>query len=91
MRAVETRYRLDHIMVFLDYLLTTRNLQQKAAQAALNQVNMRPPSHHRESSADKTSPQFKEDPDAWLMVDDILSKATYPQTKCTPSISFIAP
>lgn len=27
-------------------------------------------------------PQFKEDPDAWLMVDDILSKANYPQTKC---------
>lgn len=25
--------------------------------------------------------QFKEDPDAWLMVDEILSKATYPQTK----------
>ncbi|KAK4042306.1 CRM1 C terminal-domain-containing protein [Parachaetomium inaequale] len=26
--------------------------------------------------------QFKEDPDAWLMVDDILSRATYEQTKC---------
>ncbi|KAL2110664.1 hypothetical protein VUR80DRAFT_870 [Thermomyces stellatus] len=25
--------------------------------------------------------QFKEDPDAWLMVDKILSEATYPQTK----------
>ncbi|GAB1313322.1 Karyopherin transporter [Madurella fahalii] len=25
--------------------------------------------------------QFKEDPDAWLMVDEILSKATYEQTK----------
>jgi len=25
--------------------------------------------------------QFKEDPDAWLMVDDILSRATYEQTK----------
>ncbi|KAK4179944.1 putative exportin [Triangularia setosa] len=25
--------------------------------------------------------QFKEDPDAWLMVDDILSKASYEQTK----------
>jgi hypothetical protein len=25
--------------------------------------------------------QFKEDPDAWLMVDDILSRATYDQTK----------
>ena len=36
-------------------------LQQKAAQAALN--------------------QFKEDQDSWLMVDQILSEATYPQTK----------
>jgi hypothetical protein len=27
--------------------------------------------------------QFKEDPDAWLMVDKILSDAQYPQTKCT--------
>jgi hypothetical protein len=27
--------------------------------------------------------QFKEDPDAWLMVDDILSRATYEQTKCS--------
>ena len=26
--------------------------------------------------------QFKEDPDAWLMVDEILSKATHDQTKC---------
>ncbi|KAK4667324.1 Karyopherin transporter [Podospora pseudopauciseta] len=26
--------------------------------------------------------QFKEDSDAWLMVDDILSKASYEQTKC---------
>ncbi len=25
--------------------------------------------------------QFKEDPDAWLIVDKILSEATYPQTK----------
>jgi len=25
--------------------------------------------------------QFKEDPDSWLMVDKILSDATYPQTK----------
>lgn len=26
--------------------------------------------------------QFKEDPDAWLLVDKILQEATYPQTKC---------
>lgn len=26
--------------------------------------------------------QFKEDPDAWLLVDKILQDATYPQTKC---------
>ena len=25
--------------------------------------------------------QFKEDPDAWLIVDKILAEATYPQTK----------
>ena len=28
--------------------------------------------------------QFKEDSDSWLMVANILSKSTYPQTKCTP-------
>lgn len=49
---------------------------------------MRAPSHHREHTADKPQLQFKEDPDAWLMVDDILSKATYPQTKCMPPESF---
>lgn len=26
--------------------------------------------------------QFKENPDAWLLVDKILQEATYPQTKC---------
>lgn len=26
--------------------------------------------------------QFKENPDAWLLVDKILQKASYPQTKC---------
>lgn len=26
--------------------------------------------------------QFKEDPDAWLLVDKILQDASYPQTKC---------
>ena len=31
-------------------------------------------------------PQFKEDPDAWLLVDRILQEATYPQTKCTRHI-----
>jgi len=31
-------------------------------------------------------PQFKEDPDAWLMVDDILSRATYEQTKCMSAL-----
>ncbi len=28
--------------------------------------------------------QFKENPDAWLLVDKILQEATYPQTKCEP-------
>jgi hypothetical protein len=32
--------------------------------------------------------QFKEDPDAWLMVDDILSRATYEQTKCASILGF---
>lgn len=27
--------------------------------------------------------QFKENPDAWLLVDKILQDAQYPQTKCT--------
>jgi exportin-1 len=31
------------------------------------------------------SKQFKEDPDAWLLVDKILQEATYPQTKCSSS------
>lgn len=26
--------------------------------------------------------QFKEDPDAWLLVDKVLQEAEYPQTKC---------
>jgi hypothetical protein len=26
--------------------------------------------------------QFKENPDSWLLVDQILEKAQYPQTKC---------
>lgn len=26
--------------------------------------------------------QFKENPDAWLLVDKILTEASYPQTKC---------
>lgn len=30
-----------------------------------------------------TRKQFKENPDAWLLVDKILSDAQYPQTKCT--------
>ncbi len=30
--------------------------------------------------------QFKENPDAWLLVDKILQEATYPQTKCQSSI-----
>ena len=30
--------------------------------------------------------QFKENPDAWLMVDKILQDATYPQTKCKETV-----
>jgi hypothetical protein len=44
-------------------MLTKPSLQQKQAQATLN--------------------QFKENPDAWLLVDKILQDAQYPQTKCT--------
>jgi hypothetical protein len=29
-----------------------------------------------------SSTQFKENPDAWLLVDKILQDAQYPQTKC---------
>jgi hypothetical protein len=29
-----------------------------------------------------TRKQFKENPDAWLLVDKILQEAQYPQTKC---------
>ena len=32
-----------------------------------------------------TSVQFKENPDAWLLVDKILQEASYPQTKCEPA------
>lgn len=32
--------------------------------------------------AELTLNQFKENPDAWLMVDKILQSAQYPQTKC---------
>ena len=30
--------------------------------------------------------QFKENPDAWLLVDKILQEASYPQTKCQLAI-----
>jgi len=35
--------------------------------------------------------QFKENPDAWLLVDKILQEATYPQTKCQSSIIHLWP
>jgi exportin-1 len=31
--------------------------------------------------------QFREDPDAWMLVDKILQEAEYPQTKCTSACS----
>lgn len=34
--------------------------------------------------------QFKENPDAWLLVDKILQEATYPQTKCRSCLSYWA-
>lgn len=33
-------------------------------------------------ATDPLSPQFKENADAWLLVDKILEHASYPQTKC---------
>jgi hypothetical protein len=33
-------------------------------------------------SGDADATQFKENPDSWLLVDQILSEAQYPQTKC---------
>ncbi|EPE03197.1 exportin-1 [Ophiostoma piceae UAMH 11346] len=35
----------------------------------------------QQKAAESALNQFKEDPDAWLMVDKILSEATFPQTK----------
>jgi exportin-1 len=35
----------------------------------------------QQKAAQNALSQFKEDPDAWLMVDKILSDAQYPQTK----------
>ena len=35
----------------------------------------------QQKTAEAALNQFKEDPDSWLMVDKILSEATYPQTK----------
>jgi hypothetical protein len=40
-------------------------------------LTMQPP-----CTAQLTPAQFKENPDAWLLVDKILSDAQYPQTKC---------
>jgi len=37
----------------------------------------------QQKEAQQALNQFKEDPDAWLMVDQILQNATYQQTKCT--------
>jgi exportin-1 len=36
----------------------------------------------QQKQAQATLNQFKENPDAWLLVDKILESASYPQTKC---------
>ncbi|KAI9734835.1 MAG: Karyopherin transporter [Cirrosporium novae-zelandiae] len=36
----------------------------------------------KQTKAQQTLNQFKENPDAWLLVDKILQEAAYPQTKC---------
>ena len=42
-----------------------------------------PNSQHARLAIADVAPQFKENPDAWLLVDKILQEASYPQTKCT--------
>lgn len=42
---------------------------------------------HASVQSAKIRKQFKEDPDAWLLVDKILQDATYPQTKCLLPLS----
>lgn len=61
-------------------MLTYTFEQQKQAQATLNQVGYPQPSALPFSPANLG--QFKENPDAWLLVDKILQDAQYPQTKC---------
>ena len=60
-----------------------RGEQQKQAQATLNQAGDN--QSIAKSNTDMIE-QFKENPDAWLMVDKILESAAYPQTKCWPSL-----
>lgn len=69
--------RLLNLMVSL---LTQPPSQQKQAQATLNQVRHNHP--RAPLAARLTRRQFKENPDAWLLVDKILQDAQYPQTKC---------
>lgn len=59
-----------------------RGEQQKQAQATLNQVREDHTNYLYKDGAN-VCVQFKENPDAWLMVDKILESAAYPQTKCT--------
>lgn len=56
-------------------------IQQKQAQNTLNQVLLFPIPVSGTLVADSLL-QFKENPDAWLLVDKILQEASYPQTKC---------
>lgn len=55
-----------------------RGETQKQAQATLNQVG----GGALRGRWDADHAQFKENPDSWLLVDQILSEAQYPQTKC---------
>ena len=56
-------------------------IQQKQAQNTLNQVTSHLILVFGTILADILF-QFKENPDAWLLVDKILQEASYPQTKC---------
>lgn len=72
---------MDELDAMVRAFYEGRGEQQKQAQAALNQVcsiASLSVSYHRHAD---TVAQFKENPDAWLLVDKILQEAQYPQTK----------
>ena len=68
----------------LTHLRTAKSCPGHSQPGTLPSQTRPPPLDLRDTN---TASKFKEDPDAWLLVDKILQEATYPQTKCMCLIS----